>query len=108
MRKVREIMRLRFEQGLTPREVSVAVGVPFTTAGDQLRRAMAAGLSWPLPEAMSDAELEAALFRRDPVPPAESRPLPDWHHVHRELRRPGVTLMLLWLEYREAHPDGYG
>jgi hypothetical protein len=53
---------------------------------------------------MSDAELEARFFAKPPAPPARRRPLPDWHYVHKELRRPGVTLLLLWLEYKEATP----
>jgi len=108
MRKVRDILRLAHGQGLSRRQVGVALGVPFTTVADHLRRADAAGLSWPLPEELDDGALETLLFRKEPAPPAEARPLPDWHHVHRELRRPGVTLTLLWLEYRELHPDGYG
>ena len=108
MRKVRDILRLALGQGLSRRQVAASLGVPFTTVSDHLRRAREAGLSWPLPEAMSDAEIEAELFAKPPAPPAERRPLPDWHYVHKELRRPGVTLMLLWLEYKEAHPDdGY-
>jgi transposase len=91
------------------RQTAASLGIPVMTVSDQLRRARQAGLGWPVPEAMSDAEIEARLFSRPPSPPSESRPLPDWNYVHKELRRPGVTLMLLWLEYKEVHPqDGYG
>lgn len=83
---------------LSRRQVGAALGIPHTTVADHLRRAGRAGLGWPLPEGMSDAALEAALFAKEPAPPAETRPLPDWKHIHTELRRPGVTLMLLWLE----------
>jgi len=108
MRKVRDILRLAWGQGLSRRQVGASLGIPFTTVADHLRRATEAGLSWPLPEGLDDAALEAALFHREPAPPAPARPVPDWRYVHRELRRPGVTLMLLWLEYKEAHPDdGY-
>lgn len=58
------------------------------------------------PTKLDDVALEALLFPRGPAP-EPNRPLPDWSRVHRELRRPGVTLMLLWHEYREEHPDGY-
>ncbi len=108
MRKVRDILRLAEEQGLSRRQVGQALGIPFTTVADHLRRAKAAGLSWPLPEDLDDDALEALLFAKEPVPPTEARPVPDWHYVHRELKRKGVTLMLLWLEYKEAHPDGWG
>lgn len=108
MRKVRDIMRLAVGQGLSSRQVASSLGVPHTTVSDHLRRAREAGLGWPLPEGLSDTELEARLFTKPPAPPAEQRPLPDWAYVHKELRRPGVTLMLLWLEYKEAHPgQGY-
>jgi transposase len=108
MRKVREVLRLAWEQGLSRRQVGAALGIPFTTVSDHLRRAADAGLAWPLPDGLSDAALEELLFRREPAPPTEARPVPDWHYVHKELRRPGVTLMLLWFEYKEAHPDdGY-
>ncbi|MGH9094940.1 MAG: IS21 family transposase [Acidimicrobiales bacterium] len=107
MRKVRDVVRLA-AAGLSIRQVAAAVGAPHTTVADHLRRAAAAGVGWPLPEGMSDADLEAALFKKEPAPPAETRPLPEWDYVHRELRRPGVTLMLVWLEYKSAHPaDGY-
>ena len=106
MRKIREILRLAHE-GLTLRQIGAAVGVPFTTVGDHVRRAQRAGVSWPLPADVDDVALEALLFPRGPAP-AWNRPLPDWSEVHRELRRPGVTLMLVWHEYRAAHPDGYG
>jgi transposase len=107
MRKVREILRLAVGQGLSRRQVALAVGVPHTTVTDHLRRALDAGLGWPLPEEMSDADLEATLFA---PPPARdpSRPLPDWRYVDTELRKKGVTLELLWHEYRAEHPDdGY-
>lgn len=108
MRKVRDILRLAEGQGLSCRQVGQALGVPFTTVADHLRRAKAAGLSWPLPEGLDDTALEALLFAKEPAPPTEARPVPDWDYVHRELRRKGVTLMLLWLEYKEVHPDGWG
>jgi transposase len=94
---------------MSVRQTAASLGLPVMTVSDQLRRARRAGLGWPLPEGMSDAEIESRLFSRPPTPPRESRPLPDWNYVHKELRRLGVTLMLLWLEYKEAHPrDGYG
>jgi transposase len=105
MRKIRDALRLRFGEGLSIRLVSASLGLPHTTVQDCLRRASEAGLSWPLPEDLGDDALEARLYRRAPLP--ETRPLPDFEYLHRELRRPAVTLMLLWFEYREAHPDGY-
>lgn len=105
MRKIREILRLALGEGLSRRQVGAATGSPYTTVADHLARAARAGLGWPLPDGMDDAQLEARLFARE-APPA-SRPIPDWAAVHRELRRKGVTLQLLHLEHKAEHPDGY-
>lgn len=107
VRKVREVLRLAQGQGLSIRQIGASLGLARSTIADHLRRAEQAGVSWPLPDDLDDATLEALLFPTPPPPPA-GRPLPDWKAVHGELRRKGVTLMLLWLEYRETHPDGYG
>ena len=108
MRKIREILRLVIGEGFSRRQAAAATGSPYSTIADHLGRAERAGLGWPLPEDMDDAELEARLFAKPETPPASSRPLPDWATVHRELRKKGVTLQLLHMEYRERHPDGYG
>jgi transposase len=107
MRKIREVLRLALGEELSRRQVSAASGVPLTTVNDYLSRAAAADLKWPLPDGLDDAGLEVLLYP-PAVPSAVTRPAPDWQRVHTELRRKGVTLQLLWLEYREAHPDGYG
>ena len=107
MRRIREVLRLKHELRRSHREIAGSLGIANSTVSDYLGRARAAGFSWPLPEGLDDATLEAALF---PVPPPSGvrRPEPDWDRVHRELRRhKGVTLRLLWLEYREVHPAGY-
>ena len=106
MRNIRDVLRLA-AAGLSKREIAASVGIGATSAGAYLRRAKVAGLAWPLPDDIDDAALEARLF---PPPPltSEARPLPDWPTIHRELKRPGVTLQLLWEEYRAAHPAGYG
>ncbi|MGH9075225.1 MAG: IS21 family transposase [Acidimicrobiales bacterium] len=105
MRKIRDVLRLTSE-GLSLREVARSLQIPHTTVADHLKRARAAGLTWPLPEDLDDAGLEAALFSSG-QPVEGPRPLPDWEKVHKELARPHVTLMLVWLEYREDFPDGY-
>ena len=107
MRKIRELLRLKYELGRSHREIAASLGIANSTVSDYVRRASAAGYSWPLPEGLDDAALETALF---PPPPSSRvrRPEPDWGQVHRELQRhKGVTLQLLWLEYREVHPSGY-
>ncbi len=72
-----------------------------------LSRARAAGIAWPLPEDLDDAQLEALLFPPPSGAPADQRPMPDWAWMHRELRRPDVTLALLWEEYRASVTDGF-
>jgi transposase len=109
MRKIRELLRLSLGEGLSRRTIGTAIGMPYTTVADHLVRAHAAGLGWPLPAEMDDAELEARLFvtPRQPRPEStRSRPPPDFGAVHAELRRKGVTLQLLWIEYREREPTG--
>jgi transposase len=106
MRQIREVLRLRFERGLSQREIARAVSASVGAVCEYLRRAKEAGLSWPLPEEFDDAALEAKLFseaHRAVIPKAP----PDCSWIHRELRRKGVTLQLLHLEYLEANPGGY-
>lgn len=107
MRKVREVLRLRLQCGLSKRQIAASCQIGLGTVYEYVRRARDAGLCWPLPEGLDDAELERLLFP-PPKPASAARPLPDWPRVGRELRRKGVTLLLLWYEYRAQHPDGYG
>jgi transposase len=84
---------------------SLAIGR--TAVGEYIRRAAVVGITWPVPDELDDAALERKLFA--PAGYQHSRtPLPDWAHVHAELRRRSVTLALLWQDYRGQHPDGYG
>lgn len=106
MRKLREILRLKHEAKLPHRAIARACAVGVGTVSVYVQRALEAGLAWPLPEALDDAALEARLFRRG-APLHAPHPLPDLPALHQELRRPGVTLHLLWLEYLESHPEGY-
>jgi transposase len=109
MRKIRELLRLHLGEGLSRRQAAIAAGMPYATAADHLARAGRAGLGWPLPEGLDDGQLESRLFvPASARPPSETRPIPDWPLVHRELRRKGVTLQLLWMEYKEREPDGFG
>ena len=110
MRKIREVLRLRFAQGLSQRAIGTSLRLSTGAVNGYLSRARLVGLDWPLPDALSDAELEALLYPPSPDVAAEQRPMPDWAVVHRELRRPNMTLALLWEEYR-AGPggqDGFG
>jgi transposase len=105
MRKIREVLRLT-AAGLSARQVAGSIGIARSTVADCLRRAAAGGLSWPLPEGLDEDELERRLY--PPAPPQpDAIPLPDWPTVQKELSRKGVTLMLLWQEYKAAYPAGY-
>jgi transposase len=108
MRKIGEVLRLE-SLGLSRRRISQSVGVGKTAVGEYLRRAKAAGVSWPLPPELDEDALEAKLFPRLDEEQRQQRPMPDWLQIHRELKsRRHVTLLLLWLEYRESHPGGLG
>jgi transposase len=106
MRKIEDVLRLHYACGRTNREIARAVRASPTTVAEYLRRAQLAGLSWPLAEGLNERALEAALFPPQ-APSRVTRPEPDWAAVHRQVGRSGVTLDLLWQEYRETHPEGY-
>src|SRR5215831_16354309 len=107
MRKIRDLLRLS-AAGMSKRKIAAALGVSATAAGECILRARRAGLTWPLPDELTDEALERRLFPPPAVAAKDRRPQPNWAAVHRELRRPGVTLQLLWEEYRAVQPDGYG
>jgi transposase len=106
MRKITEVLRLD-AQGVSHRQIATSVGIGRATVADYLARAQAAGLCWPLPESMDATALEASLFPA--ALPVAHRPLPDWRHIHKELKSPRhhVTLRLLWIEWKADHPDGW-
>ncbi|MGH7713276.1 MAG: IS21 family transposase [Gemmatimonadaceae bacterium] len=105
MRKVLEVLRLAHEQGRSQREIASSLALSQSTVSNYLARFAASSVGWPLPPDLDEAGLEARLFARQPFPLAPARPLPDWRTVHRELTRTGVTLQLLWLEYKQHAPD---
>ncbi len=109
MRRIRELLRLRFGAMASDRAIARELGVARSTVQDYLARAAAAGLSWPLPEELSDEVLEERLFAGGGSKPGLRRRIePDWAALVCEMKRPGVNLTVLWEEYREAHPGGYG
>lgn len=104
MRKIREVLRLKVEAGLSDRQIAAAVGSARSTVQECLRRCRAAGIRWPLPPELDEAQLLARLYRR--IAPLAVVRLPDFAAVHRELARAGVTRQLLWEDYKAAHPEG--
>jgi transposase len=105
MRKTREILRLKWEMGMSRRQIARSLNLSHSTVNDHLARADLAGLSWPLPEGMIDDALEEQLF------PSRHGRVPDhqlnFASIHKELMKKGVTLELMWTEYKRENHDGY-
>ena len=107
MRDAREIIRLK-SSCVSTHEIARRLGVARSTVRETLKRAETAGLTWPLPEGLNDAALEAALYASRRSKRGHRRvEEPDWAGVHRELKRKHVTLLILWDEYVAAYPGGY-
>ena len=111
MRKLREVLRLRFELKLGYQQIGRSCAIAVSTVHKYLKRAEAAGVSWPLPEDWDEGRVEAAVFGHPAPPVIESPPArmpPDFASMHEQLRQHRhLTLQLLWEEYRQANPDGY-
>jgi len=105
MRKISEILRLRYELNRSYRDIAKSLNIGITTVGEYLARAKTAAIKWPLPEEMSEQDLYNKLFLPSQHT-GQQKPLPDWDWVYKELRKKGVTLQLLWREYRDIHPEG--
>ncbi len=106
MRQMRNVLRLHLEAGLTYAQVGRALDMPKSTVGKVALLARAAGVDWAAAQGLDDAALEARLYQ--PAVPRSARQLePDFAYIHQELRRPGVTLQLLWEEYARANAQAY-
>lgn len=107
MRQVREVLRLGF-CGVSKHEIARRTGLAASTVRETIERFKASGLDWPLPDTVTDGDLEARLYKNAGTKQGHRRhPEPDWAAIHRELWRKHVTLSILWEEYIEQHPDGY-
>src|SRR5215472_9410936 len=108
VRKIKEVLRLKYEVGLGLRQIARSCSIGLGTAHEYLERAEAAKITWPLGAEWDDDRLEAALFGGPPRSRPTVLPMPDFAGLHRERQQHRhVTLQLLWEEYREANPDGY-
>jgi transposase len=108
MRQAREIIRLKFSAAVATREIARRLCVAPSTVRETLKRVESAGLAWPLPEGLSDGDLEAALYANRRSNRGHRRlPEPDWPAIHRELKRKHVTLLIVWDEYIAENPSGY-
>jgi transposase len=106
MKKIREVLRLRFDLGLTFREIANSINGASSSVGDCVMRFKASGLTWPIPSDVNDTDLELRLY---PGQPSSLLPksTPNWMYIHAELKKRSVTKMLLWQEYKDLHPQGY-
>lgn len=105
MRKISEILRQRHELKRSYRDVAQSLNISISTVSMYLTGAKKANISWPLPSDLSEQELQDKILL--PATQSESKkPLPDYENVHQEYRKKGVTLRLLWREYRDTYPDG--
>jgi len=110
VRKIKEILRLKLDCGISEREISRGCQVSRSTVADYLRRAAAARLTWSEASTLAESQIEERLFPTEHIPSSVKRPPPDCEHIYNELRtyrKFNLTLSQLWLEYKEKHPDGY-
>ncbi len=105
MRRIKECLRLYHEAGMNQSQLSRALSLARSTVQDYLKRFAESDLSWTAAQVMSDEALEKRLFCQQSLP--SRRMTLDFEYLHQELKRPGVTLQLLWEEYRREHPNGY-
>ncbi len=108
MRKILEILRLHYDCKLTHRQIATSCSVSRATVGDYIHRAVAAGLGWPPPAGCDDSQLEKVLFPTHAGRPALEVAAPDFALLHEKLKQKGMTLVLLWEQYKADNPDGYG
>lgn len=106
MKKIREVLRLKWDLGLSERDIALSCNISKGTVSNYLNRAKKGDLNWPLPEDLDDDALEQKLFK--PIKRSKGQKSDiDWAEVHKEKQRKGVTLLLLWHEYKAQHPEGY-
>ena len=107
VRKIKEVLRLHYEKSFSTRQIAKSLEISRSTIRDYLDRAQRAGLGWPLPSELDEASLEHQLFPSLHAVPQEKRQMPSPEYLHQELKKKGVTLQLLWHEYKEKNPEGY-
>ena len=106
MRRIRETLRLHLQAGLSYSDIGRALKISKSVAGKYVSLARAASVDWALAQTLTDAELEARLYR-PAMPRASPQPAPDYARIHQELKRAGVTLQLLWEEYARDNALAY-
>lgn len=110
MRKIKEVLRLKYDCGLSDREIARSCQVSRSTVADYLMKAKAAGANWPEAAALTEAQLEERLYPPQRLPLSVQRPTPDCEYIYNQLRsyrKVNLTLIQLWIEYKANHPDGF-
>ncbi len=107
MRKIKEVLRLRLENNCSIRQISESCNIGRSTVSEYLIRAERAGLTWPLPAEVSDTDIENRLFPKIPREALSQRQMPSMDYLRQELSKKGVTLQLLWYEYKQENPEGF-
>jgi len=107
VRKIKEVLRLHYEKKCSTRQIAESLGIGRSTVHDYLYRAQRADLRWPLPAEIDEAALEHQLFPSTDLVVHKKRQMPPMEYLHQELKKKGVTLQLLWYEYKEKDPEGY-
>lgn len=110
MRKIKEVLRLSSHGELSARQVAHSLNISCSAVKEYQERAKKAGLTWPLPDSLSEQELEEKLFPPPLTVETAAKPLPDFDYIYQELKthkKVNLTLDLLWREYKEQHPEGY-
>ncbi len=107
MRKIKEVLRLKWDNHLSARQIATSCNIARSTVKEYLDRAQRADLSWPVPQELDDTSLEKLLFPPPPSAPREGLQMPPLEEIQRERKKRGVTLQLLWHEYRQKNPEGY-
>ncbi|MBA3018944.1 MAG: IS21 family transposase [Desulfobacteraceae bacterium] len=107
MRKIREVLRLKFDCGFSNRKIAKSCSIARSTVATYLSMAKRVGLQWPVPDNLSDREIYNLVFKNRDNKPLNKRQMPSMEYIHNELKKKSVTLQLLWYEYKQNDPDGY-
>ncbi|MDP7359298.1 MAG: IS21 family transposase, partial [Pseudomonadales bacterium] len=105
MRKIREVLRLRLEAGLSFRQISASTKVSVGAAQKVVSQVTQLGLKWPLSPSMDDSQLAKLFYPTADTRISDRMEVPDWRAIHQELKRKGITKLLLWEEYSEQYPN---
>ena len=107
MRKIKEVLRLKWEYNSSNNQIAKSCNIARSTVREYLRRAEVVGLTWPLDPELDDSDLENLLFPIKTVIPSSQRQMTTMAYLFQEMKKKGVTLQLLWYEYKETNPEGY-